>query len=115
MRVLPISRQISQILALLLIFTNALLGLLLYFQFEQQLTLAWTDRCHVPLDNLAKEIEYGLQLGFSLDKMHNLPQLLSKTTRHYPELTTLFIVDRRVSCWPIRRVMLISSPPWGFC
>lgn len=91
---LPISKQITRVFALLLIFTNALLGLLLYFQFERQLTLAWTDRYHVPLDNLAKEIEYGLQLGFSLESMENLPRLLNKTIRRYPELSTLFVLDQ---------------------
>jgi hypothetical protein len=94
-RLVPISRQITRVFALLVIFTNVLLGLLLFFQFERQLTVAWIDRYHVPLDNLAKEIEYGLQLGFSLDTMENLPQLLDSTTHRYPELTSLLVVDRR--------------------
>ncbi|KOR29088.1 hypothetical protein TI03_03190, partial [Achromatium sp. WMS1] len=86
-----IFKNITKVFTGLLLFANVLLGLLLYFQFDKQLTEAWISRYHVPLGNLAQEIEYGLQLGFSLETMENLPKLLSKITLRYPEISHLFV------------------------
>ncbi|KOR29190.1 hypothetical protein TI04_09235, partial [Achromatium sp. WMS2] len=87
------SNPLLHVFSWLLIFTNIVLGVLLYFQFDKQLTIAWSERYQVPLRHLTQKIEYGVQLGFSLETMGNLPFLLANTVQRYPELSSISVIN----------------------